>query len=52
MNRIGRDLFAFVFFLLLHFFVVRDIAWISHEVMLNARRTPNVGRGLFRGSAL
>jgi len=31
MNRARSDFLAVVLFLLLHFFVVRDIAWISHE---------------------
>ena len=31
---IGRNLFAAVLLLVLHFFVVRDIAWIGHGRMV------------------
>ena len=30
MDGVGSDFLAAMLFLLLHFFVVRDIAWISH----------------------
>lgn len=49
MNRIRCDFFAMVFFLLLHFFVVRDISWIGHGAMLS--KTHRIGRGTKRQSS-
>ena len=39
------DFFAVVFLFLLHFFVVRDIAWVGHEHRLHPGCVPDVGRG-------
>jgi len=47
----GGDFFAVVFLFLLHFFVVRDIAWVGHECILDAGRMLDVGQGACCGSA-
>jgi len=39
----GSDLFAVMLLFLLHFFVVRDIAWISHAPMVRAGGGERVG---------
>lgn len=50
MDGIRRDLFAAMLFLLLHFFVVRDIAWISHVTTM-CRPSSHRGRTARRASA-
>lgn len=40
----GCDFFAAVFLFLLHFFVVRDIAWIGHEKSCSTLTTFAVGQ--------
>jgi len=45
MDGTGCDFLAVMLFLLVHFFVVRDIAWISHEDMVPGAEFQAVGLG-------